>query len=209
MILALLRIEQRKGDPNGFDRVNEAVQAISLAYDQLQGSREIKQVSLEEYLGKLCNQIMPSLIGWRPVQVESDIEPVSLDFDKAVVLGLIVNELVTNSVKHAFGKTTAASSRLPSTSRKAREFWSSRMTVEGSPQVIRQGRGWVLSCCRPWLARSAVLWNGTRNTGRAPGMCCGSRSLGNSTGDHGTPQRSAVKPDDTLGGACRFGVRTA
>jgi two-component system, sensor histidine kinase PdtaS len=104
MIGSLLRLEQRKGDPNGFDRVNEAVQAISLAYDQLQGSHEIKQVKLEEYLGKLCGQIIPSLIGSRPVQVESDIEPVGLDFDKAVVLGLIVNELVTNSVKHAFGE---------------------------------------------------------------------------------------------------------
>jgi two-component sensor histidine kinase len=104
MILTLLKLEQRKGDPNGFDRVNEAVRAISLAYDQLQGSREIKQVKLEEYLGKLCNQIIPSLIGSRPVQVESSIEPVRLDFDKAVILGLIVNELVTNSVKHAFRK---------------------------------------------------------------------------------------------------------
>jgi two-component system, sensor histidine kinase PdtaS len=104
MILTLLKLEQRKGDPNGFDRVNEAVRAISLAYDQLQGSKEIKQVKLEEYLGKLCSQIIPSLIGSRPVQVESSIEPVRLDFDKAVILGLIVNELVTNSVKHAFGK---------------------------------------------------------------------------------------------------------
>jgi two-component sensor histidine kinase len=101
---ALLRIEQRKGDPNGFSRVDEAVQAISLAYDQLQGSREIKQVSLERYLGTLCNVIMPSLIGVRPIRVASDIEPVSLDFDKVVVLGLITNELVTNSVKHAFGE---------------------------------------------------------------------------------------------------------
>jgi two-component system, sensor histidine kinase PdtaS len=104
MILTLLKLEQRKGDPNGFDRVNEAVRAISLAYDQLQGSQEIKQVKLEEYLGKLCSQIIPSLIGSRPVQVESNIEPVGLDFDKAVILGLIVNELVTNSVKHAFGE---------------------------------------------------------------------------------------------------------
>jgi two-component system, sensor histidine kinase PdtaS len=104
MILTLLKLEQRKGDPNGFDRVNEAVRAISLAYDQLQGSQEIKQVKLEEYLGKLCSQIIPSLIGSRPVQVESDIEPAGLDFDKAVILGLIVNELVTNSVKHAFGE---------------------------------------------------------------------------------------------------------
>jgi two-component sensor histidine kinase len=101
---ALLRIEQRKGDPDGFSRVVEAVQAISLAYDQLQGSREIKQVSLERYLGTLCNVIMPSLIGVRSIQVESEIEPVSLDFDKAVVLGLIANELVTNSVKHAFSE---------------------------------------------------------------------------------------------------------
>jgi two-component sensor histidine kinase len=104
MILTLLKLEQRKGDPNGFDRVTEAVRAISLAYDQLQGSQEIKQVKLEEYLGKLCNQIIPSLIGSRPVQVENNIEPVGLDFDKAVILGLIVNELVTNSVKHAFGE---------------------------------------------------------------------------------------------------------
>jgi two-component sensor histidine kinase len=104
MILTLLKLEQRKGDPNGFDRVTDAVQAISLAYDQLQGSREIKQVSLEGYLGKLCSQIIPSLIGSRLVQVESDIEPVGFDFDKVVILGLIVNELVTNSVKHAFGE---------------------------------------------------------------------------------------------------------
>jgi two-component system, sensor histidine kinase PdtaS len=104
MILSLLRLERRKGSLNGFDRVNDAVQAISLAYDQLQGSREIKRVSLDRYLGGLCGGIMPNMIGSRPVQVESDIEPVSLDFDKAVVLGLIVNELVTNSVKHAFSE---------------------------------------------------------------------------------------------------------
>jgi two-component sensor histidine kinase len=104
MIVALLRLERRKGDPNGLDRVTEAVQAISLAYDQLQGSREIKRVSLEGYLGKLCGEIMPRLIGSRPIQVESDIEPVWLDFDKAVVLGLVSNELVTNSVKHAFSE---------------------------------------------------------------------------------------------------------
>ena len=102
IIGALLRIEQRKGDLNGFNRVDEAVQAISLAYDQLTGSREIKRVRLDRYLGGLCGVIMPNMIGPRPVQVASDIEPVSLDFDKAVVLGLITNELVTNSVKHAF-----------------------------------------------------------------------------------------------------------
>jgi two-component sensor histidine kinase len=107
MVSALLRVEQRKGDPSGFDRANEAVQAISLVYDQLQGSWEIRQVSLEEYLGKLCSRIISSLIGSRPVQVESEIDPVRVDFDKAVVLGLIANELVTNSVRQAFGEQEA------------------------------------------------------------------------------------------------------
>lgn len=102
MIGALLRIEQRKGDLNGFSRIDDAVQAISLAYDQLQGSREIKQVSLDRYLGCLCSRIMPKIIGSRPIQVESVIAAETLDFDRAVVLGLITNELVTNSVKHAF-----------------------------------------------------------------------------------------------------------
>ena len=71
----------------------------------------------------------------------------------------------------------AASSRLPSTSKMAREFWSSKTTVEGSASVIRQGRGWGLSCCRPWPASLAVLWNWTRSTGRGHAMFCDSRSL--------------------------------
>jgi two-component sensor histidine kinase len=104
MIGALLRIEQRKGDLNGFSRIDDAVQAISLAYDQLQASREIRQVSLDRYLGGLCSRIMPKMIGARPIRIEGDIEPASLAFDKAVVLGLITNELVINSVKHAFSE---------------------------------------------------------------------------------------------------------
>ena len=59
-------------------------------------------VNSQEYLGKLCQKFRTTLIGDRPIDLSVQIEPVPVSLNTAVMMGLIVNELVTNAVKYAF-----------------------------------------------------------------------------------------------------------
>ena len=77
------------------------VHSIALVHDLLQLSTEQARVDLTEYLGALTSHLASS---WGPgVRVSLDVRGnVSLPLEAAVPCGLIVNELVTNSLKHAF-----------------------------------------------------------------------------------------------------------
>ena len=59
-------------------------------------------VNSQEYLGRLCQKFRTTLIGDRPIDLSAQIEPVHVSLNTAVMMGLIVNELVTNAVKYAF-----------------------------------------------------------------------------------------------------------
>jgi two-component sensor histidine kinase len=68
------------------------------------------------YLGDLCQRLYASYFEPAPggVRMVVDIQPCRLDVDRAIPLGLIVNELVTNAFKHGFdaGKGGAVRVRL-------------------------------------------------------------------------------------------------
>ena len=79
--------------------VMDRVLAIGLAHDQLSFKDSASSVDMRDYLKALCANIDPR----RPqVAIEVEIEPASIALDRAVPVGLILNELVTNSVKYAF-----------------------------------------------------------------------------------------------------------
>jgi len=77
--------------------------AIARLHEQLYQSLESGRIRLGEYLEQL-------VAGFRSVYPEADIrlvsapEPILLDVDRAIHTGLIVNELVTNALKHAFAE---------------------------------------------------------------------------------------------------------
>ena len=56
----------------------------------------------EEFFGELCNDLKASAARGRPVSIECKADSVPISMDQATSLGLIVNELVTNAIKHAF-----------------------------------------------------------------------------------------------------------
>ena len=80
-------------------RVMDRVMAIGLAHDQLSFTKNASSVDMRDYLKALCTNIDPR----RPnLTIDMELDSVSIPLDRAVPIGLILNELVTNSVKYAF-----------------------------------------------------------------------------------------------------------
>lgn len=96
-----LQLRQTKSEEarERISAVMDRVLAIGLAHDQLSFKTSGSSVNMTDYLNALCANIDPH----RPrVAIKVDVDTASIPLDRAVPVGLIVNELVTNSVKYAF-----------------------------------------------------------------------------------------------------------
>lgn len=59
-------------------------------------------VDSRSFISNLCDDLKAALIGLRPVALEMSLESHPIAIQKAVAIGLIINELVTNALKYAF-----------------------------------------------------------------------------------------------------------
>jgi len=105
LILAAIALQRRRYPPGDvhrvLDNVSERINAISMAHDQLQPRDGRQVVKVSDYLRALCLSIRQQVDS---VEIEIEADEVELSVDRAVALGLILNEAATNSVKHAFGE---------------------------------------------------------------------------------------------------------
>ena len=104
IILASIAIQKRRysaGDADrALDHIASRINAIPLAHDQLAPREEGQIVKLSNYLRALCLSIKQQAEG---IEVEVQADELELSIERAVPLGLILNEIATNSIKHAFG----------------------------------------------------------------------------------------------------------
>jgi two-component sensor histidine kinase len=102
-IISFIALQRRTArtqeSKNRIASVMDRVQAISLAHDQLSLTQGTSLVDFGDYLKSLCANIDPRRENVS-IQVEASVTMMPLD--RAVPAGLIVNELVTNSIKYAF-----------------------------------------------------------------------------------------------------------
>jgi PAS domain S-box-containing protein len=105
MITALIRLEARNvpDDATGarFDRLAGRINALAVLYDALARENANNSVDLGVYLGQIASAVMQAhaVEGIR-LDMKLDTWPVSVNV--AMPAGLVVNELLTNSLKHAF-----------------------------------------------------------------------------------------------------------
>lgn len=105
MITALIRLEGRalpdKAVTTSFDRLAGRIEALALLYRSLSDATGNDNVDLGTYLSEVASAVMRAhAVEGIHLDVQVDSWPVSLNI--AMPAGLVVNELLTNSLKHAF-----------------------------------------------------------------------------------------------------------
>jgi len=105
MITALVRVEARKAqgqtDTGLFDRLAGRINSIQLVYKLLSEAGQENDVDLGVYLSEIASSVMHSSAtdGIR-LDLKVDSYPVSVNV--ALPTGMVINELLTNALKHAF-----------------------------------------------------------------------------------------------------------
>ena len=79
------------------------INTLALVYEQIYISDYIETINIYEYIkqlvGDLLNQVPPNI---NPISIQYNIVNMNINIDQMIPIGLIINEAVYNSLKHAF-----------------------------------------------------------------------------------------------------------
>lgn len=88
-----------------FKESQDRIRSMSLIHERLYQSQDLARIDFSHYIENLANHLFQSYqIDPDTVGMITDVRDVSLDINKAIPCGLIINELVSNSLKYAFPK---------------------------------------------------------------------------------------------------------
>ena len=105
MITALIRVEAKgisdRSLGEGFDRLAGRVEALGLLYRQLGDGGHEGAVDLGIYLSEIASAVMRAHAP-EGIRLDMQVDTWAVSIDVAMPAGLVVNELMTNALKHAF-----------------------------------------------------------------------------------------------------------
>ncbi|MDM9585567.1 PAS domain S-box protein [Nostoc sp. GT001] len=107
IVSSLLQLQsQTLKDPEIIKALRESqnrIESISLIHKNLYTSANIGQINVADYISNLAASLLISYqICPGKISLETDIDSVSLNVDQAIACGLVINELISNALKHAF-----------------------------------------------------------------------------------------------------------
>ena len=100
--LKLLSIEHK--DIRTFlEDTRQKIRSIALIHERLLQTESLDKVEMSDYLGKLIHDLQVTYFrDDLTLDIKTNIQMMNISLDTAIICGLIVNELLTNSIKHAF-----------------------------------------------------------------------------------------------------------
>lgn len=87
---------------NVLGEAERRILALALVHKNLHQSPDQQHVSASDYIGNLVDDLRDSMKISLDIKVIVDMESVQIPFDIAIPFGLLINELLTNSFRHAF-----------------------------------------------------------------------------------------------------------
>jgi len=107
IVSSLLSLQKKNINEKNAEEVlkmsQSRIETMSIIHEKLYQSDKLSDISFKEYIENLTGYLTESFsLGSRGIQIITDIPSVSVHIDQLVPCGLILNELVTNCIKHAF-----------------------------------------------------------------------------------------------------------
>jgi PAS domain S-box-containing protein len=110
IIASLLRLQARgikdKAALEKFKISQDRIKSMALVHERLYQSEDLSRIDFSDYIKRITSHLLSiySLVAPR-INMTLDVEKVYFDINKAIPCGLIINELLTNIMKHAFSES--------------------------------------------------------------------------------------------------------
>lgn len=78
------------------------IESIAMVHEILYNNAELENINFKTYIQKLTDHIIATESTKKDIDIDIDIVALELDIESMIQFGIVVNELITNSIKHAF-----------------------------------------------------------------------------------------------------------
>ena len=85
-----------------FKDAQNRVLSMSLLHEKMYNSKDLQHIDIKEHLTLLINDLVKSYVIGKNIKLDIVIDEVDFEIQTLVPLGLIINEMITNSLKYAF-----------------------------------------------------------------------------------------------------------
>lgn len=85
-----------------FTDLQNRLRSMSLIHELMYGSENLAGVDIKDYIERLSRFLVQTYFASNRIKLNLDVENISLDIDSILPCGLIINEVITNSLKYAF-----------------------------------------------------------------------------------------------------------
>ncbi len=141
IISSLLSLQHKFSDKKTAETIlkesQDKIHAMSIIHEKLYKSNDLSLISLQTYLEELVLHFRTSYsLSEEQIILSSSGDPINLDMDHLVPCGLIINEIITNSIKHAFPDNKKGQIFIEAHSDKNECFLTLKDTGVGFPEEI-------------------------------------------------------------------------
>lgn len=110
-IVSIIRLQSRSVlDPEAKSVIKdsqERLEAIAILHQQFYQNEDINQVNFKTFLENLMqNKVFRENVNGKEIDYQIEVENQSITINNSLPIALIINELITNSIKHAFNNST-------------------------------------------------------------------------------------------------------
>ena len=107
IVSSLLRLQHKFGDHKSaaeiLQEIQDKIQAMAIIHERLYKSSDLSVINLQTYLDNLLSYFSTSYdLPEQNISISTAVDDINLDMDYLVPCGLIVNEIIANSIKHGF-----------------------------------------------------------------------------------------------------------